>query len=41
MDLAVMTGDATFEPSIRAEVQVREDTVSCIETPDMHLGSGW
>jgi len=41
MDLAMMTGDPPLESSIRAEVQVREDAVSRIETPDVHFGSGW
>jgi len=41
MDLAMMAGHASFEPAIGTQVQVREDTVSGIEAPDVDLGGRW
>jgi hypothetical protein len=40
MDLAVVTRDATLKPPIWCEVQVNKDTVDCVQTSDVHLGSG-
>jgi len=41
MNLAVTARGATIEPSIGGEIQIWEDAVSRIETPNVHLGSGW